>query len=259
MIVETERPGMQIIWRWSILLVLIAPVYAQPAAPLSPATSPAASTQPVYRSCPPSSDGIGKLYMGREIAQVMGHEGADWLDRPDRARQERPSVLLADMDLKPTDVVADIGAGTGYFTFRIAPKVTKGKVLAVDIQPEMLDLLNTKAKKLGVTNVQTVLGTESDPRLPAGGVDVVLMVDSYHEFAYPREMMEAIFQSLKPGGRVIQVEYRAEDPQVHIKPHHKMTEAQAIREMSAIGLKHLTTKENLPLQHVLIFEKPSGQ
>jgi ubiquinone/menaquinone biosynthesis C-methylase UbiE len=123
----------------------------------------------------------------------------------------------------------------------------------------MLDLLNTKAKKLGVTNVQTVLGTESDPRLPAGGVDVVLMVDSYHEFAYPREMMEAIFQSLKPGGRVIQVEYRAEDPQVHIKPHHKMTEAQAIREMSAIGLKHLTTKENLPLQHVLIFEKPPGQ
>lgn len=247
---------MRLNWPLSIFLLVIWMGDGSMAKAPAAAPSSAPSTQPTYQSCPPSADGIGKVYMGREIAQVMGHQGADWLDRPSREKEERPAILVRDMKLKPTDVVADIGAGTGYFTFRIAPKVTRGQVLAVDIQPEMLDLLAAKAKKLGVKNVHTVLGTESDPKLPAGQVDVVLMVDSYHEFAFPREMMEHIFQSLRPGGRVIDVEYRAEDPEVHIKPHHKMTEAQSVREMSAVGLQHVETKENLPLQHVLIFRKP---
>lgn len=235
-----------------VLLALIAPAFSFAK---TPATAPA--TQPVYQTIAPSRDGIGKVYMGREIARVMGHQGADWLDRPGREKEERPAILLRDMELKPTDTVADIGAGTGYFTFRIAPIVSQAKVLAVDIQPEMLETISARAKAHEIKNVQTILGTESDPKLPPGAVDVVLMVDAYHEFAYPREMMEHILAALKPGGRVIDVEYRAEDPSVHILPHHKMAEAQAIKEMSAVGLKHLATKENLPLQHVLIFQKPS--
>ena len=239
----------------ALLLAAVLPACAQQAPPAAaPAAAP--STQPAYQSVAPSSDGIGKVYLGREIAQVMGHEGADWLERPQREKEERPAVLVDAMELRPTDVVADIGAGTGYFSFRIAHKVPQGKVLAEDIQQEMLDLTNAKAKQLGVKNVQTVLGTESDPKLPAGGVDVVLMVDAYHEFSQPREMMEAIVKSLKPGGRVVQVEYRGEDPAVRIKPHHKMTEAQAIKEQAAVGLKHVATKEDLPQQHILIFQKP---
>src|SRR5207247_2523329 len=140
-------------------------------------------------------------YMGREIAAVMGHEAADWLERPDREHEEKPTIVIDAMELKESDVVADIGAGTGYFTFRIAPKIPRGKVLAVDIQQEMLDMLAAKAKQTGVSNVETVLGTESEPKLPAGGVDVVLLVDAYHEFSQPREMMEAIVRSLRPGGR----------------------------------------------------------
>jgi ubiquinone/menaquinone biosynthesis C-methylase UbiE len=219
-----------------------------------PATAPA-TTSPVYQTCPPSPDGIGKVYMGREIAAVMGHEAADWLERPEREQEEKPAAVIAAVDLKETDVVADIGAGTGYFTFRIAPHIPRGKVLAVDIQQEMLDLLAAKAKRLGVGNVQTILGTESDPKLPAGAVDVVLLVDAYHEFAQPREIMEAVVKSLRPGGRVVQVEYRGEDPAVAIKPHHKMTKAQAIKEMAAVGLVHVKTVESLPTQHILIFRK----
>ena len=209
-----------------------------------------------YSTKSPAADGIGKVYMGREIAQVMGHPGADWLERPERVEEEQPDLLVENMDLKPTDVVADIGAGTGYLSFRMARKLTKGKVLAVDIQPEMLDLLRAKAKELGVTNVEPVLGTITDPKLPENGVDAVLMVDAYHEFDHPREMMEAIVKSLRPGGRVVLVEYRAEDPKIPIKPHHKMTEAQAKKEMSAVGLVHKETKTMLPRQHLMIFEKP---
>ncbi len=219
--------------------------------------APLARADSAYTTTNPSSDGIGKVYMGREIAAVMGHEGADWLERPEREQEEKPSVLIDAIELKVTDVVADIGAGTGYLTFRMAPKVPRGKVLAVDIQQEMLDMLNAKAKKLGVSNVQTVLGTESDPKLPPNAVDVVLMVDAYHEFSYPREMMQAIVTALRPGGRVVQVEYRGEDPAVPIKLHHKMSEAQAVKEMSAVGLSHVKTVESLPWQHILIFQKPA--
>jgi ubiquinone/menaquinone biosynthesis C-methylase UbiE len=201
-------------------------------------------------------DGIGKFYMGREIAHVMGHEGAAWLERADREETELPNEVVKQMNLKPTDVVADIGAGTGYFSFRIAPVVRQGKVLAVDIQPEMLAVIEGRKKQRNADNVQTILSTETDTKLPAASVDVVLFVDAYHEFSYPREMMESIVKGLKPGGRVIQIEYRGEDPDVPIKRLHKMTVAQAKKEMAAVGLVWKETKEFLPQQHFIIFEKP---
>lgn len=237
----------------SLILFLFAIAFA-PSAGRGADAPP--TTQPVYTSCPASRDGIGKVYMGREIANVMGHQAADWLERPGREQEEQPHRVIEAMQLKGDEVVADIGAGSGYFSFRIAPLLPKGKVLAEDIQPEMLAIIRDRSKEKGVTNVEPVLGTVTDTNLPAAGVDIVLFVDSYHEFDHPREMMEAILSSLKPGGRVIDVEYKAEDPNVPILPHHKMTEEQAIKEMSAVGLKHLKTIDDLPQQHVMIFEKP---
>jgi ubiquinone/menaquinone biosynthesis C-methylase UbiE len=234
-----------------VAIICAASVLADEAPPTTrPATAP-----PVYTTTRPSSDGIGKVYMGREIAQVMGHLGAGWLERQGREREEQPTKAIDLLQLKPTDVVADIGAGTGYFTFRMAKKVPQGKVLAQDIQPEMLEIVSRTATASGIQNVQTVLGTEDDPKLPENSVDVVLMVDSYHEFDHPREMMMGIVKALKPGGRVIDVEYRGEDPEVNIKPHHKMTEAQAIKEMAAVGLQHVKTYEDLPQQHLMVFQK----
>ncbi|MEL7238293.1 MAG: class I SAM-dependent methyltransferase, partial [Planctomycetota bacterium] len=204
----------------------------------------------------PSRDGIGKVYMGREISRVMGHLAAGWLERDGREMEEKPAVLIDALDLQPDDVVADIGAGTGYFTFRLAEKVPDGKVIAVDIQQEMLELLEAEVARRGMTNVESVLGTIEDPKLPAGEVDLVLMVDAYHEFSHPYEMMQGIVRGLKPGGRVALVEYRGEDPAVMIKPLHKMTEAQAVKEMEAAGLEHVETIDALPLQHLMIFRKP---
>lgn len=203
-------------------------------------------------------DGIGKFYLGREIAQVMGHEGADWLERPEREAEEHTSQMVDLLNLKPGEVVADIGAGTGYLSRQLAAKlVPTGKVLAVDIQPEMLALLAKRMARFGITNVVPVLGTVSDPKLPANSVDLVLMVDVYHEFEFPFEMMSNICRSLKPGGRVAFVEYRAEDPNVPIKPLHKMSEAQVRKEMKRLPLVLLRTSEQLPRQHLMVFEKRS--
>lgn len=203
-----------------------------------------------------SPDGIGKFYMGREIAQVMGHQGAGWLERPGRESEEKPSRLVIALDLKPTDVVADIGAGTGYLSFQIAQKLPLGKVLAVDIQQEMLDMINRLKKQRNITNVEPVLGGVSNPNLKSESVDKVVMVDAYHEFEYPREMMQGIVRALKPGGRVFLVEYRGENPFIAIKALHKMTQKQARKEMSAVGLVWLETKSSLPQQHLMVFEKP---
>ena len=216
-------------------------------------TSPKTGQPSFYATKTPAYDGIGRVYMGREISQVMGHLGAEWLERPERQQEERTDLLLDILDLKPTDVVADIGAGTGYFSFRLARAVPQGKVLAVDIQPEMIDFLNEGIKKENVPNVEPVLGTITDPKLPANSVDLALMVDAYHEFSNPREMGIALARSLKPGGRIVLVEYRAEDPNVPIKEHHKMSVMQANREMTALGLKLLKNDTRLPQQHVLIF------
>jgi SAM-dependent methyltransferase len=200
--------------------------------------------------------GIGKFYMGREIAHVMGHEGADWLERPEREEEEKPELLLKALKLKPGDAAADIGAGTGYYSWRMAKAVgDKGAVYAVDIQQEMLDLLAEKMDERKVSNVKGVLGTITDPKLPAASLDLVLMVDVYHEFDHPYEMVEGICKALKPGGRVVFVEFRSEDPKVPIKEVHKMSEAQVRKEMAAQPLEWLETIETLPWQHIIVFKK----
>jgi len=205
-----------------------------------------------------SPDGIGKFYMGREIAKVMGHTEALWLERLGRETTEQPQRVIEALDLKPTDVVADIGAGTGYFSFRISPLVTEGKVLAVDIQPEMLDIMNFLKKENNITNVEPILGGVTDPNLSEESVDLALMVDAYHEFEYPKEVMERVVRALKPGGRVALVEYRYENPLIPIKALHKMSQNQARKEMKAVGLQWLETKSFLPQQHLMLFEKPNS-
>jgi len=203
-----------------------------------------------------SPDGIGKFYQGREIAQVMGHQAADWLERPTRDEEEKTELLVDSLGVKPGDVVADIGAGTGYFSRRLAKKAGEnGAILAVDIQPEMLDLLTNEMARLKITNVKPILGKIDDPKLPESSVDLVLMVDVYHEFSHPYEMMAAICKSLKPSGRVVFVEFRGEDPDVPIKPLHKMTEAQVRKEMAVQQLQWVETIKVLPRQHIIVFKK----
>jgi protein-L-isoaspartate O-methyltransferase len=201
-------------------------------------------------------DGIGKFYMGREIAQVMGHLGAGWLERPERVKEEEPKKLYELLKVKAGDVIADIGAGSGYHTFPLAERVgRKGKVYAVDIQPEMLAIIKKRMKEKEVTNVEPVQGTETDPKLPEKSLDLILMVDVYHEFNFPWEMTTTLLKGLKPGGRMVFVEFRKEDEKVPIKLVHKMTEKQVLKEMEPHPLKWLKTDSSLPWQHVIIFEK----
>lgn len=201
-------------------------------------------------------NGTGKFFMGREIAQVMGHQAADWLERPEREQEERSDLLVAALKLKPGDTVADIGCGSGYYTRRLALAVgTNGVVLAVDIQPEMLDLLTNKLAAEEIFNVKPVLGTATDPQLPRESVALILLVDVYHELDHPSEMVEAMVRALKPGGRIVFVEFRAEDPKVRIKRVHKMTEAQVRKEMSVHPLEWVETISVLPQQHVIVFRR----
>ncbi len=241
---------------WPLASLPTPSALAQQPQPPPPSAPPAAA----YSRRTASDDGIGKVYMGREIAQVMGHAGADWLDRPSRETEERTDKLVEDLKhrLKPDAVVADIGAGSGYFSFKIAPLVPRGKVLAEDIDTEMLRIVERKKAETHTANVETLLGTTTDPKLPPGGVDAVILVDTYHEWDHPLEMMQAVLRELKPGGQVIQLEYRGEDSTVQILPHHKMTVAQARKEMEAAGLRWVETRDELPQQHVLIYEKPKG-
>jgi ubiquinone/menaquinone biosynthesis C-methylase UbiE len=186
----------------------------------------------------------------------MGPGGIAWLDRPEREDKERPAAVIDALGLRGGEVVADLGAGSGYFTFRIAPKLGKtGKVLAVEIQDEMLETIRRRATAMKLTNVEEVKGSETDLKLPVNGVDIVLMVDVYHELAYPFEVMTKVRKALKPGGRVVFVEYRKEDTQVPIKEVHKMSVEQLEKEMRVVGLARLRTVETLPWQHILIFEK----
>ncbi|MDG2136211.1 MAG: class I SAM-dependent methyltransferase [Luminiphilus sp.] len=212
-----------------------------------------------YTAGLPTRDGIGKFYMGREISHVMGHLGAGWLERPERERQERTDLLIAGLMLSEDFVVADIGAGTGYFTFPVAQRVPRGKVFSVDIQPEMLARIEQRKAPENVANVETVLGEVDDPKLPDNEIDLAFIVDAYHEFSFPREMGERLKASLKPDGQLVLVEYRAEDPRVPIKRLHKMSEVQVKQEMAAIGLDWVRTESYLPQQHVLIFQKPRVQ
>ena len=213
-----------------------------------------------YEQRPPSRDGIGKIYMGREISEVMGHLAAGWLERPEREREEMPNTLIRLLKLKEGDVVADIGVGTGYIARRMSPKVGKtGTIYGVEIQQEMLDILAKKMAEEGITNIKGVLGTITDPKLPPNSVDLAIMVDVYHEFSHPYEMMQNICSGLKVGGRVVFVEYRLEDDSVPIKRLHKMSELQVVKEMTPHPLSWVATHDDLPWQHVIIFEKVAGE
>lgn len=235
----------------SLALLLLAPA-ALLFSPLTHAAPPPYETRTEH-----DPNGIGKFYLGREIAQVMGHQAAGWLERPERESEERTDLLVEAMQLKPGEVVADIGAGSGYFSWRMAKAVApEGKVFGVDIQPEMLELLQRNMSRRGVSNVVSVLGTTSDPKLPAGSVDTILMVDVYHEFDQPYEMAKAMVGALKKGGRIVLVEYRREDPKVQIKRVHTMSEAQAKAEFTLFPeLRWESTLTPLPQQHIIIFRK----
>ena len=201
-------------------------------------------------------DGIGKFYRGREIAHVMGHQGADWLERPSREAEEKTSKLVELLKVKPGDVVADIGAGTGYLTRRLSPLVgAKGLIYAVDVQPEMIQLLTNQFRSASITNVIPVLGVERDPKLPPASLDLIVMVDVYHEFEYPLEMTQAMVAALKPGGRIAFVEFRKEDAWVPIKEVHKMSEEQVKKEMAGYPLEWMETSRELPRQHLIVFRK----
>jgi ubiquinone/menaquinone biosynthesis C-methylase UbiE len=194
--------------------------------------------------------------MGREISAVMGWQGASWLERQEREREERTDLLLAALMLKPGIVVADIGAGTGYLSRRMAPLVMPGgKVWAVDVQPEMINLLQAGVKRSGLTQIEAKLSAVDDVKLPASSVDLAIMVDVYHELAYPYEVMASLLKALKPGGRLVFVEYKAEDSFVPIKPLHKMSEAQIKREAVVFALDWERTVSSLPWQHVVVFRK----
>ncbi len=199
-------------------------------------------------------NGIGKWYMGREIASVMGFEGMEWLERPERESEENVSTLIKNMSIVSEDIVADIGAGTGYHTFRMALKAPKGFIYAIDIQEEMLSEISSRINNGYLKNIAPILGTETNINLIENSVDKILLVDVYHEFKYPYEMMESIKKALRPNGKIFIIEYRGEDPRVPIKKIHKMTEKQVVKEMKAIGLKLEVNMDNLPWQHCLIFE-----
>jgi len=201
-------------------------------------------------------DGIGKFHMGREIAQVMGPAGIPWLERTTREDEERPDLMLEALQLKGGEIVADFGAGSGYYTFKLARLAgPKGTVVAVDIEPRMLEFIRQRAAKEGLTNVGLIQNTIKEPRLPPNRFDLVLLVDVYHELEFPHEVMRGLREALKPSGRVALVEFRKEDSAVPIKELHKMSEDQIIRELSAAGLKHLETVRTLPLQHLVLFGK----
>lgn len=201
-----------------------------------------------------TGQGTGTFYMGREIAPVTGH--SEWMNRPNREETELPQRVVRAMSLSPTDKVADVGAGAGYFTLRLAPEVPYGKVYAVDIQPALLDTIRQRAQERGFDNVVPVRGTRKNPRLPDSTLDAVLMVDAYHEFSHPHAMMEHIVEALRPGGRVYLVEYRGEDPTLPVSSLHAMTEEQARKEMRAVGLRWSETLDVLPQQHLMVFRKP---
>jgi ubiquinone/menaquinone biosynthesis C-methylase UbiE len=193
---------------------------------------------------------------GRVIAHVMGVGGADWLDRNERSTEEHPDAALDALRLKPGMVVADVGAGSGYMTLRMAKLVgPSGKVYGEDIQPEMLRLLRENAAKAGFDNIEEVLGTDRDPKLPAGKLDLILLVDVYHEFSHPQDMVRRMREALKPDGRLVLLEYRKEDPAVPIKPEHKMSVAQVKMELEPEGFHLDPPIEILPRQHILILRK----
>lgn len=227
------------------------------------AKSPVVVDESRYETRPDHDpNGIGKFYMGREIAHVMGFgpggQGADWLERSSREEEERLTLLVRSLQLKPGQIVADIGAGSGVISLRMSEQLLPdGKVLAVDVQDEMLDRLKVNCERFGITNIEPVKGTQYKTGLKPASVDMAIMVDVYHEFEFPYEMMSDISKAMKPGGRVVLVEYRKEDPTVPIKEVHKMSQVQAKKEVekAEFGLRWTETIHVLPRQHILVFTK----
>lgn len=202
-----------------------------------------------------SEDGTGKFYFGREISQVMGSGGAAWLERDSRQQEENAAMAIEKMNLSKESVVADLGAGTGYYAFKIAKKVTEGKVYDVEIQDDFIRYLNDRKKTLNATNVHVIKGTNRSTNLPENSIDLVMMADVYHELEYPMEILQSIKKSLKPTGKVLLLEYRGEDAALAIKPLHKTTIKQLNREMAANGFQLFSDGEFLPIQHFLLYKK----
>ncbi|MDX5419060.1 MAG: class I SAM-dependent methyltransferase [Hymenobacteraceae bacterium] len=228
------------------------------ALPLSACQAQETQTQTAtngYTTKSPAPGGTGKVYMGREIAAIMTATGGSWLDRDTRQEEENSALTIENMKLQPNSVVADIGAGTGFYTFQIAPKVPNGKVYAVEVQDRFVNSLKERRQKLVAENVEVVKGGSQTINLPDNSVDIALMVDVYHELEYPREMLHAIYKALKPNGKLLLLEYRAEDPDVRIRELHKMTAAQVQKELEANGFKLQRREDFLPIQHFLLFEK----
>lgn len=206
-----------------------------------------------YKSGDPN--GMGKWYMGRQIAHVMGFQGINWLERSEREEEENTTALLKNMDIQPDDVIADIGAGSGYHVFKMASLAQKGTIYAVDIQDEMVQTIIDRKNAGNISQVEPILGSSKDVRLPENSVDKILMVDVYHEFDFPVEMVASMRIALKRDGKIYLIEYRGEDDTVPIKKVHKMTEAQAIKEMEAAGFTLEKNIANLPWQHCMVFRK----
>jgi SAM-dependent methyltransferase len=250
---------------WPRKIVLLALLLVL-AVRLCGGTRPEAQTPPARAEEPSSPATPQKLppplfsYMGREIAPVMSYQGADWLIRESREREEACEKLLKILDLKPGQVVCDMGCGNGYYSLKLAKRVgPKGRVLAVDIQPEMLSLLKKRLEDEKVSNVEPILGTLIDPKLPKGGVDLILLVDVYHEFSHPEHMLQTMRESLKPKGEIVLVEFRLEDPAVPIKLLHKMSKEQIMKELPGNGYRLTRQNDELPWQHVLFFGRDDAK
>jgi predicted methyltransferase len=203
----------------------------------------------------PASGGIGKVYMGREIAAIMTSTGGNWLDCDTRQDEENSPRTISNMELQPNSIVADIGAGTGFYTFQIAPKVPQGKVYAVEVQDRFVEKLKERKENVGAENVEVVKGGSQSINLPDNSIDIAFMVDVYHELEFPREVLQAIHKTLKPDGKLLLLEYKAEDPDVRIRELHKMSAAQVRKELEANGFRLQRQEDFLPIQHFLLFEK----
>lgn len=234
-------------------LTLLLSLSLQQCGQSGPTTRVANDTTYTYKT--PHRDGTGKVYLGREIAHVMSAGGAGWLERSTRQQEEDADAAIAALPIKPGSVVADIGAGSGYYTFRIARRVPQGRVYAVEVQDEFVASLQARTRKEGTTNVTVVKGSGQQPNLPDSSIDLAIMVDVYHELAYPKEMLQALYKALRPNGQLLLLEYRAEDPSIPIKALHKLSVAQANKELAASGFELASNKQFLPIQHYLLFRK----